>query len=141
MVLVPNAGSPPQSTLPRPPMSIVLTVLKWLARLVAAFFVLTLGAFFVEHIGEWYSQPSRGLPPWWVHLSMLSHFALMAGLVMLFRWERIGSLTAILGAFGFIASVAIGQATLRLPYIILLALIPVGIIAIRLMLLRLAARP
>ncbi|HMN40951.1 MAG TPA: hypothetical protein PKE29_08905 [Phycisphaerales bacterium] len=140
MVLAPAAGSQHHSPSPRSPLSITLVALRWLARLTGALLVLLLGTFFIEHVGEWYSQPSRALPPWWVHFSMLSHFALMAGLLMLLGWERLGSLVAVLGALGFLAAIAIGQNTLRLPYIVLVALVPVGIIGVRHLLLRRSAR-
>lgn len=102
--------------------------MRWIGRACAASLFLLWGAFFIEHLGEWYAHPFQQLPPWWVGLSMVCHAGVLIGLgVMLFRaWP--GAIITAAGTLGFIAAVAIGNRTLvRLPYLMLINLVPVGL--------------
>lgn len=70
-------------------------VLRWSARVVATLLFLLWSAFFVEHTIEWFIQPLPQTPPAGVWLGHAQHFLILAGLVMLWRWEVIGSLVLI----------------------------------------------
>jgi hypothetical protein len=99
---------------------------RWIGRIVALALLFFWGAFFIEHVSEWYGHPLTAMPPWWVGLSMVCHAAVIVGLgVMLFRaWPRVWITLA--GTLGFLGAVAIGKRTLSpLPYIVLVNLVPI----------------
>ena len=54
-----------------------LSVIVWTARLLALGLFLLWGAFFVEHVREWFLNPPKGFPPVWVWLQMLAHLAFL----------------------------------------------------------------
>lgn len=81
-------------------------VARWIARILAALFVLLWGGFFLHHLDEWYLRQDR-FPPAHVTGLMLLHFGFLAGLVAGFRWEKAGGLlTVACGAafFGLIGA-------------------------------------
>jgi len=89
-----------------PPSSSSRAVARWIARGLAADFVLLWGVFFLHHLDEWYLRPDS-FPPAHVTGLMLLHFGLLAGLVAGFRWEMAGGLlTVACGAafFGLIGA-------------------------------------
>ncbi len=80
-------------------------VALWSGRALAVGFFAVWGAFFVEHLG-WFLHPGQGLPPARVWLLQLAHAAMLAGLLVLLRWEIPGSLLTIAAAFVFFVNVA-----------------------------------
>lgn len=130
MALTMNAPSAPTPARSTPPTHVVLVALKWIRRLGALLFAGLLGAFFIEHIGEWYTHPDQGFPPAWVGGVMLAHLAMIIGLLTLLRWERLGSLITVLGTLAFLGIFALARHTMHLPYIVLYCLAPVGIVAL-----------
>ena len=84
----------------------ILKVALWLARGLALCLFLFWGAFFVEHIQEWFITPFPAHPPLRVCWMVGMHALLLAGLLLVLRWQLIGSLI-VLGAGGvFFFSVA-----------------------------------
>jgi len=79
----------------------VVGVIRWPARALAVCVFLFWGAFFVEHLQEWFIQPFPHHPPLKVCVGMALHFLMLAGLIVALRWELVGSLMVILAAFGF----------------------------------------
>lgn len=85
--------------------TLLRTVIRWLARIASLLIFLLWGAFFVEHLTEWFSNPKQ-LPPLKIWIQMVFHFLLLAGYLLVFKWERIGSLVIIGSAFAFFFSAA-----------------------------------
>jgi hypothetical protein len=109
----------------------------WSGRILAIGLLAFWGAFFVEHLG-WFVRPGEGLPParvWWLQLT---HLAVLAGLLMLFRWEVPGGLLTVVAALIFFAAVA-GP---RFPLFFGATVLPVALVLLgRLLQLRSASVP
>lgn len=89
---------------------IALSILCWTGRVLAFGLFLFWGAFFVEHLQEWFMHPGKGLPPLWVSLAQLAHLTILVGLVCLWRWQVAGSLLTIFGSLCFFGGLAILEA-------------------------------
>jgi hypothetical protein len=87
-------------------MKTLATVALWSGRVLAIGCFAFWGAFFVEHLGEWFLHPARGLPPPRVWLLQLAHAVMLAGLLVLLRWEIPGGLLTIAAALVFFGGVA-----------------------------------
>jgi hypothetical protein len=87
-------------------MKTVATVALWSGRALAVACFLFWGVFFVEHLGEWFLRPAQGLPPPRVWLLQLAHAAMLAGLLVLLRWQVPGGLLTIVAALVFFGGVA-----------------------------------
>jgi hypothetical protein len=100
---------------------------QWGGRTTAVLLFLFWGSFFANHLSEWFLRTGGTYPPAWVWGQMFAHFAMIAGLALMLRWDRLGSLvvvvaTAILfGGIGFHS----------FPYIALVNLIPVVLFSLR----------
>jgi hypothetical protein len=104
----------------------VILVVSWTARLLALGLFLLWGAFFVEHMQEWFLRPEAGFPPPWVWGGQLAHLVLLVGLLMLLRWELAGAIVAILGAvafFGGLIAIA-GARTLTMTALLAVTILP-----------------
>jgi hypothetical protein len=67
----------------------------------AALLILFWGAFFVEHLREWFVQPWPQTPPpkvWW---GQALHLAVLLALAALWRWELAGGIAAVILSFAF----------------------------------------
>jgi hypothetical protein len=117
-------------------MRIVANLLLWSGRALAVGFVAFWGAFFVEHLG-WFLHPSQGLPPPRVWLLQLAHAAMLAGLLVLLRWEVPGGLLTIAAALVFFAGAAGG----RFPVFFVATIVPVVLVVLGRWLLRREAAP
>ena len=95
-------------------------IARWLARLSAGLLCLFWGAFFVEHLREWFLSGSGVLPPVHVWIGQLLHFVMIAGLAMVIFWPRVGSVAAIAGTALFFAWIGVRE----FPWIALLNLLP-----------------
>lgn len=89
-------------------MGTVARAVSWSGRILAIGLFAVWGAFFVDHL-EWFMHPAKGLPPAWVWLVQLVHFALLAGLLALIRWEVAGSMLTFAAALVFFAAAAGGN--------------------------------
>jgi hypothetical protein len=85
--------------------AVLIALTRWTARVLATVLLLFWGAFFLEHL-EWFLHPDRGFPPARVWLLQLAHLLMLIGLLVLLRWELLGSAWTILAALVFFASVA-----------------------------------
>jgi hypothetical protein len=86
------------------------------------------GAFFLEHLQEWFLHPAKGFPPLWVWLAQLAHLMILVGLAALWRWRVAGSVLTIAGALCFFGGLAISQAAAGRQYILMLAFLAITII-------------
>lgn len=84
-------------------------VMRWIARILALALFLLWGAFFLEHLGEWFLHPAQGLPPFWVWLMMLAHLGILLGMLALWKWELAGSLLALGAALAFFGGLIIKE--------------------------------
>ncbi|MCC6675685.1 MAG: hypothetical protein IT436_00950 [Phycisphaerales bacterium] len=98
MAIALNAGPVPDSR-----REIGVSILKWLGRGLALLLVLFWGAFFIEHLNEWYRQP-QGYPPPWVTIAMGFHLGMIVGLLLSLRWDRLGVLITIISTVGFMVA-------------------------------------
>lgn len=110
------------------------TVLWWSARVLAVVLFLFWGAFFVEHLVEWFTHPAEGLPPPKVWLLQLAHFIMLVGLIVMLRWEIAGVILSVMGALAFFVPIA-GN---RLPWFLGITTVPAVLILLRLLLERTA---
>jgi len=79
-------------------------IARWAARLLGACLFVFWGAFFVEHLA-WFAD-WRNLPPAWVIGQQGLHFLMLLGLVVGWRWERLGGVLVLAGAVPFFAATA-----------------------------------
>jgi hypothetical protein len=93
---------------------------RWAARLLGGCLALLWGAFLVEHL-EWFADP-RQLPPAWVTLTVGLHALMVLGLLLAWRWERLGAVLALGTAVPFFW-VAAGRNFV--PFVLVTALPPV----------------
>lgn len=120
MALTMNAGPAPTPAL-NP--QVAATVFKWTGRGFAGVLFLLTGAFFVEHLNEWYLNPQHGHPPMWVTVGMILHFGMLLGLLLSLRWVCIGATLTVLATLGFM--IETGLNTNFMPFIVLFNLTPV----------------
>ena len=107
--------------------TIAAGIFKWLGRVSACLLLLLWGAFFVEHVYEWFIKPEV-LPPVKVWFGMLLHFIMLVGLAMLVKWERVGLVVATIGTAAFFF--VIGYGSSNFPIILLINMIPIALIGI-----------
>jgi hypothetical protein len=101
---------------------LIATIAKWAGRVAALLVFLLWGAFFVEHLSEWFRGIGGHYPPPWVWVSQAFHFVILAGLAMMLKWDRLGTIIMIIGTAGFVASV--GDLAVLKP--MLINLVPVA---------------
>lgn len=83
-----------------------MRVLRWSARLLGLLVSILWGAFFVEHVSEWFIRPFPNHPPLSVCLWMGVHFLMIAGYVAAWRWPVPGALVSLVAGFVFLADKA-----------------------------------
>jgi hypothetical protein len=110
------------------PSALTFAIGCWTARLLALGLFLLWGAFFVEHMREWFLHPVQGFPPAWVWGQQLAHLVMLIGLLMLVRWELAGSIVTILGALAFFGGLIVMTGLAGNKHLPLLAFFAVTII-------------
>jgi hypothetical protein len=108
--------------------ALAISIVCWTGRVLALGLFLLWGAFFVEHLEQWFLHPVKGLPPIWVWLGQLAHLAILVGLVALWRWPVTGSILTILGSLAFFGGLAAWQAIVGGRYVSFLAFLAITII-------------
>lgn len=78
----------------------------WLARGLALCLFIFWGAFFVEHIQEWFIAPFPKHPPLRVCVTVGLHGLLLIGLLLTLRWQLVGSVIVLLAGGMFFFPVA-----------------------------------
>lgn len=84
-------------------MALFIKLFSWFGRITAMLLFLLWGAFFVEHLTEWFKDAGH-LPPWSVFLIQFFHLLMLVGYIAVFKWKILGSSLIILGAFIFFVS-------------------------------------
>jgi hypothetical protein len=106
-------------------MRTVETVLRWSGRLAAVATFLLWGAFFVEHMQEWFLRSDGQLPPPRVWVGQGLHLAMLVALLAMLKWERRGAVLTVLATAAFFGS--IGMRTF--PWFALINMVPVALLA------------
>jgi hypothetical protein len=75
----------------------------WIGRFLAVLLFILWGAFFIEHLTEWFKD-SGHLPPLSVFLIQFFHLLMLVGYIAAFKWKAVGSSMIILGALVFFGS-------------------------------------
>lgn len=99
--------------MPSPSRSVVVTRIA--ARVCSLLLFIFWGSFFIEHM-SWFVAPHEPLPPLRIWLLQFGHFILIAGYLVLLRWERTGGIMIVVSAVLFF-SFAAGESAI--PYIII----------------------
>lgn len=95
---------------------------KWGGRLTALLLLLLWGAFFVEHVSEWFMRPDGRYPPPWVWVGQVLHFLILVGFGLMLKWDRLGTVVMLIATIAFFSSIGMN----RFPYFGLINLAPVA---------------
>src|SRR5262249_46623303 len=82
-------------TMVRTRSEVIAVAFRWLGRTLALLLFLFWGAFFLEHLAEWFLGP-QGAPPLRVWVSQVLHLGMVVGLALMLRWDRLGALVTVL---------------------------------------------
>jgi hypothetical protein len=108
--------------------SLIMSIVCWTGRGLALGLFLVWGAFFVEHLQEWFLHPAEGFPPVWVCLAQLAHLTILVGLATIWRWQFVGSILTILGSLAFFGGLAISEAIAGRKYLSFLTFLALTIV-------------
>jgi hypothetical protein len=100
---------------------LALRIVCWTGRILALGLFMFWGAFFLEHLKEWFMHPLQKSPPLWVWLAQLAHLAILVGLVSLWRWPIGGSIVTIVASLLFFGGLAISAGTGGHRYLLFVA--------------------
>jgi hypothetical protein len=103
-------------------------IVCWTARILALGLFIFWGAFFLEHVEEWFMHPFQESPPIWVWLAQFAHLAILVGLAALWRWPVGGSLLTMIASLTFFGGLAISAGTAGHRYLPLVAFFAITII-------------
>jgi hypothetical protein len=81
--------------------NLILTPAIWASRGLVLLVFLLWGAFFVEHLREWFIAPLPKTPPPKVWFGQALHFLLLVGLLIALRWPLAGSALVMVAALVF----------------------------------------
>ena len=85
-----------------------LEAIHLLARVVSAALLAFWGAFFLEHLWEWFIKPIPNTPPVSVWIGQVLHFLILVGLVIGFKWEAAGAAIVTVASILFLVDKAPG---------------------------------
>ena len=85
-------------------MTLYIKLFSWIGRITAMLLFFLWGAFFIEHLTEWFSDAGH-LPPFSVFLIQFFHLMMLLGYIAVFKWRIVGSVIIIVSAFIFFASI------------------------------------
>ena len=108
------------------PSSILATLAKWGGRLTAVLLFLFWGAFFVEHMSEWFLRSNARFPPAGVWVQQLAHFGMLVGLGLMLKWERLGGLVLLIATVAFFGGIGMH----RFPFVALVNVLPIALFGI-----------
>jgi hypothetical protein len=108
--------------------TLALRIVCWTARILALGLFMLWGAFFLEHVKEWFMHPLQESPPIWVWLAQLAHLAILVGLIALWRWPIAGGLMTIVASLVFFGGLAIWAGIAGHRYLSFVAFFAVTII-------------
>jgi hypothetical protein len=109
---------------------VAAAAVRWIAYALAVLLVLFWGAFFVEHLNEWFLH-AGGIrdadhPPARIWLAQCAHGGILIGLLAMLRWDRLGAVLTIVSTVAFFSLAGFRGfstiALINLPPIVLLLL-------------------
>jgi hypothetical protein len=92
-----------------------LELVRLIARVLSVALFAFWGAFFVEHLWQWFIEPFPQSPPLSVWIGQFLHLLILVGLVIGFKWERAGGFLVIAASVLFF----VDKAPLFIPITIL----------------------
>ncbi len=81
--------------------NLISAIGKWGGRVTAALLALFWGGFFVEHLSEWFMRGGGQYPPPRVWAGQAFHLAMLVGLALMVRWDRLGAVVTAVGSVAF----------------------------------------
>ena len=103
----------------------IRTATLWAARAASLALALLWGAFFVEHIKEWFIDPKGVWPPPSVWFFQAFHGLMIAGFFIALKWDRIGMALMLAASAAFLGLIGMN----RFPWFALVNLVPVALFA------------
>jgi hypothetical protein len=103
----------------------IRTATLWAARAASLALFLAWGAFFVEHISEWFVKPKGVWPPPSVWFFQAFHGLMLAGFLVALKWDRIGMALMLAASVAFFGLIGMN----RFPWFALVNLVPVALFA------------
>lgn len=97
-------------------------ILSSLGKLLAVLLALFWGAFFMEHLGEWFLNRGGPWPPPWVWLGQGLHALMIVGLILMLWREDIGTWATVIATIAFFGVIC---GTRSFPFIALLNGLPI----------------
>ena len=92
----------------------------WTGRGLSLLLFLLWGAFFVEHMGGGFIGPKQAYPPPRVWVAQALHGAILVGLLMMLRWDRLGTLVMVASTVAFFSLIGMN----RFPWVALVNVAP-----------------
>lgn len=92
----------------------------WTGRGLSLLLFLFWGAFFVEHMGEWFIAPKQGYPPPRIWVAQALHASILAGFLMMLRWDRLGTAVMAVSTIAFFSLIGMN----RFPWVALVNVAP-----------------
>jgi hypothetical protein len=106
--------------------SLLTAIGKWGGRLTALLLFLFWGAFFIEHLSEWFLRGGGRYPPSRVWAGQGLHFCVLAGLALMLKWDRLGAVVTAVSTAAFFLWIGY-RGALTLP---LVNLVPVALFTV-----------
>jgi hypothetical protein len=97
----------------------------WTGRALSLLLFLFWGAFFVEHMGEWFMGHKGEYPPPRVWVAQALHGAMVVGFLLMVKWDRMGTVVMAAATIAFFALIGMS----RFPWIAMVNLLPVPFLA------------
>ncbi|MFO0876240.1 MAG: hypothetical protein U0840_02615 [Gemmataceae bacterium] len=99
---------------------------NWLGRGAALVLLLFWGAFFVEHLSEWFLRDDGAYPPVWVWAAQGLHLAMLIGLGVTILRPWLGMVLTLVGTVAFFGWIGVKS----FPYLALINLVPLVLLAV-----------
>ena len=80
---------------------------KWAGRATALLAFLFWGGFFVEHLTEWFLRPGGRFPPPWVWAGQALHLAMLIGLALMIKWDKLGAAVTVIASVAFFLTIGV----------------------------------
>ena len=81
--------------------TLLIAIGQWGGRLTALLLGLFWGAFFVEHLSGWFLRGGGQYPPLRVWAGQALHFCVLAGLALMLKWDRLGTVVTVVSTAAF----------------------------------------
>lgn len=105
---------------------------KWGGRLIALLLLVFWGAFFVDHLSEWFLQGGGRYPPRRVWIQQFFHLAMLVGFGLMLKWDRLGSVVVLASGTAFFGGILLQDSRFeyRIVLFALASFLPVACFAV-----------